>query len=129
YQGILGQQFHGLHVGLNIPLWEHKNRVAQQQLQTTFYTGELEAQRTRQYYAVKAYYEKYQGLRRSLDEYRTSLETLNNMELLNRALEAGQITTLEYFVEQSLLYESRDRLLELEREVAKAAAELFRLEL
>ncbi|MEZ4942763.1 MAG: TolC family protein [Saprospiraceae bacterium] len=129
YQGILGQQFHGFHLGLSIPLWEHKNRVAQQQLQTVYYAGQIAAHRTEHFFTIKRLYEKYQTLNASLEAYRENLRSLNNMELLNKALQAGQITALEYFVEQSLLYESYDRLLELEREVAKAAAELYKFAL
>ena len=129
YQGILGQNFHGLHVGLSVPLWENRNRVAQHQLQTVYYAGQLESRRNERFYDVKRLYEKYQNLQTGLDEYRQGLLSLNNMELLDKALQAGQITTLEYFVEQSLLYESRDRLLELEREAAEAAAELFKFSL
>lgn len=129
YQGILGQQFHGLHVGLSIPLWENKNRVAYQQLQTAFYAGQIEEHRTEHYYEIKRLYEKYQNLGVGLEEYRQNLFSLNNLDLLNKALQAGQITTLEYFVEQSLLYESWDRLLELEREVAEALAELYKYQL
>ncbi len=129
YQGILGQNFHGMHVGMSVPLWENKNRVAQQQLQTAFYAGQLESQRNERYYTVKGLYEKFQSLQAGLDEYRQSLLSLNNLELLDKALAGGQITTLEYFVEQSLLYESRDRLLELERESALVAGELLKFEL
>ncbi len=129
YQGILGQNFHGLHVGLSIPLWENKNRVAQQQLQTAYYAGQLESRRNERFYTAKRLYEKYQSLQAGLDEYRQSLLSLNNLDLLDKALQAGQITTLEYFVEQSLLNESRDRLLELEREVAEAIAELTKYQL
>jgi cobalt-zinc-cadmium efflux system outer membrane protein len=124
YQGILGQNFHGLHVGLSVPLWENKNKVAQQQLQTAYFAGQLESRRNERFYTSKRLYEKYQSLQAGLDEYRQSLLTINNLDLLDKALAGGQITTLEYFVEQSLLYESRDRLLELEREVAEALAEL-----
>jgi outer membrane protein TolC len=129
YQGILGQNFHGLHVGMSVPLWENKNRVAQLQLQTAYYAGQLESQRNERYFTAKRLYEKFQNLQAGLDEYRQSLLSLNNLDLLDKALAGGQITTLEYFVEQSLLYESRDRLLELERESALAAAELLKFNL
>lgn len=129
YQGILGQNFHGLHLGLSVPLWENKNRLEQQQLQSAYYAGQLESRRSERFYDVKRLYEKYQNLQAGLDEYRLGLLSLNNMELLGKALQAGQITTLEYFVEQSLLYESRDRLLELEREAGAALAELYKYQL
>ncbi|MBN8679226.1 MAG: TolC family protein [Chitinophagales bacterium] len=129
YQGILGQNFHGLHLGLSVPLWENKNRLAQQQLQSAYYAGQLESRSSERFYDVKRLYEKYQNLQVGLDEYRQNLLSLNNMDLLDKALQAGQITTLEYFVEQSLLYESWDRLLELEREVAVALVELTKYKL
>lgn len=129
YQGILGQNFHGLHVGLSVPLWENKNRVAQQQLQTAYYAAQIETHRNELFYEVKRMYEKYRAAQSDQDEYRQNLASLNNLELLDNALQAGQITTLEYFVEQSIFYESRDRLLELERETALALAELLKYQL
>ena len=91
--------------------------------------GQIEEHRTQHYYEIKRLYEKYQNLGVGLDEYRQNLLSLNNLDLLDKALQAGQITTLEYFVERSLLYESLDRLQELEREVAKALAELYKYQL
>ncbi len=126
YQGILGQNFHGLHLGITVPLWENKNRVAHQELQSIFYEGKTEEQRNRINQELIGFYQQYLDLRESLEAYRQSLQAYNSPELLDKALQAGQITSLEYFLEQSLLYDSRDQLLELERAVATAAAKLWK---
>ena len=126
YQGILGQDFHGLHLGVTVPLWENKNRVAHQQLQTIFFEGKTEEQRNRINQELVRLYQQYSDLRESLEEFRQSIQSINTPELLDKALQAGQITTLEYLLEQSLLYEGRDQLLELEQAVEVTAAKLWK---
>lgn len=126
YQGILGQRFHGAHLGFSVPLWENRNKVKYQQTQTTFYGAQVEAHRTEHFSAIKQLYDKYKELQINLDEYRQSLQSFSSYELLNKALQAGQLTTLQYYMEVSLIYESKDRYLLLEFEASKALAQLYK---
>ena len=126
YQGILGQNFHGLHMGITVPLWENKNRIAQRQLQSIYYAGQLEEHRNRNQYDLMQLYQHYRDMLENLDQYRQNLRAFNSSELLDKALQAGQISTLEFFLEQSLLCDSRDQVLELERAVEVAAAKLWK---
>ncbi len=129
YQKILGEQFHGGHIGVTIPLWENKNIVRYQKLQTTFYDLQIQNYRNERYYEVKQLYEKYQTLKSNFEEYKNNLQSLLNVDLLNKSLTAGQITTLEYYFETSLYNDSIDRYLTLEKEYQTVLAELLKYEL
>lgn len=129
YQGILGQRFHGAHIGFSVPLWENRNKVKYQQLQTSFFDAQISAHRIEHFSYVKQLFDKFKELQIGLEDYRKTLQLLNNNELLKKALNTGQISTLEYYLEITLLYESRDRYLQLEYETARALAELLKFEL
>ena len=58
YQSILGQRFNGLHVGLSLPLWEHKYRMEQQEAQVQFSDLQVLTHRNEHYHELKALYEE-----------------------------------------------------------------------
>ena len=129
YQGILGQQFHGVHAGVSIPLWENKKKLAVAAVQQQLYEARIEEHRTEYYHEIKRLYEQYQALRECFDGYGSNLQLVSGGALLDKALQEGQITVLEYFLETTLYYESMDRLLELEWAWQKVGAELMRYKL
>jgi outer membrane protein, heavy metal efflux system len=126
YQGILGQRFHGAHIGFSIPLWENRNKLRYQQIQNQFYTAQLEEHHTIHYSEIRQLYDKAVSLDSAITDYKEALNALNNEALLTKSLSAGQMNTLQYYMELTLLYDSRDKYLELEKEYHKALAALFR---
>ena len=48
------------------------------------------------------------------------------MALLNKAIQAGQISMIEYFVNVSTFYQSMQNYLQLQNEYQKVMAELYR---
>ncbi len=129
YQGILGQRFHGAHLGVRVPIWENKKRMQYQNLQIQMDEARVQERWNSSRAAAKEEYDRYTALRASLDEYRAALAAVSNAVHLQTALDAGQITALEYFLELSLYYDSADRLLELEAAVQQAVARLMAHEL
>ena len=53
----------------------------------------------------------------------------SNLERLQQALTGGQISMIEYFVEVSVIYQSRMNYLQLENQYQKALALLFKARL
>ncbi len=129
YQGILGQQFHGVHAGVSVPLWENRKRLNYSALQVKVYDARIEEHRTEHYHEIKRLYEQYQSLLQRSDAYRSNLQQVSGGALLEKALQAGEMTVLEYFLETSLYYESVDRWLELEAAWQRAGAELMKYKL
>ena len=76
------------------------------------------------YNHLKALHSKVISLQKNVNDYRINLMKLDNSKLLKKALEMGEISLIEYLYENSIYYDSVDRLFELERDLNKAVAEL-----
>lgn len=125
----LGQSYQGLSLGISIPLWENKNRVKQAR-------ANVLAAEAKQYEAKQQFYDQLQtlymrasGLQQTSAKYRESLMTLNNTELLAKALNAGEISLLNYILEIGLYYDTVNQALTAERDYQKAFADLSAIEL
>jgi outer membrane protein, heavy metal efflux system len=129
YQAILGQTFQGIHFGLTIPLWENKNKVKAQQANLAFYDFNLQDHFNEHYFDIKQKYEKQSNLKITLTEYDTLFASLNNVELLDKSLSLGQISTIEYFVEMTYYYDALNNYLKTQKEYYQTIAELFKYQL
>ncbi len=121
---VVGETYQGLTLGVSIPLWENKNRV--KQARTALKAAEIRREDTRiQFYnRLRNQYQRAYGLQIAADNYRQSLINLNNVTLLKKALDAGQISLLEYMVEIGIYYDTITQALEAERDFGLAYAEL-----
>ncbi|MDR2765228.1 MAG: TolC family protein [Tannerella sp.] len=121
---VAGEHFQGITFGVSIPLWENKNRV--RQAKAAVRAAEMRSEDAKQqlYSRLQILYNRAAGLKLTAEKYRKSLDSLNNTELLGKALDAGEISLLEYIVEMGLLYETVNKTLEAERDFNKAYAEL-----
>ena len=81
------------------------------------------------YHEIRQKYDRMISLNALLEEYRTLFSTLNNVELLDKSLSFGQITTIEYFLEMSFYYEAMNSYLKTEMEYRKLMAELLKYQL
>lgn len=124
YQSILGQTYNGVHVGMTIPLWEHNNTVAQKQLEAGFYEVQIDEHKNEHYFELKQLYENYLALRYSYSEYINLIASLTSVTILEKALDAGEITVIEFFVELSTYYSTYDNMLAIEKEYHAVVAQL-----
>ncbi|MBK7427927.1 MAG: TolC family protein [Saprospiraceae bacterium] len=129
FQAILGQQFNGVHLGMTIPLWENKNLVKTKQAELIMHEANLQDYMNEHYHEIRQKYDRMISLNALLEEYRTLFSTLNNVELLDKSLSFGQITTIEYFLEMSFYYEAINSYLKTEMEYRKLMAELLKYQL
>lgn len=113
---VVGEQFQGVTVGISIPLWENKNAVKYAKA-NTLAAQSFEADARLQFYnELKTLHTRAIALQSSVADYRTKLASYSNTALLQKALDKGEISLAEYFIELSLYYESVDKLLEIEKE-------------
>lgn len=115
YQGILGQRFQGGHLGFSIPLWENRHLVQAKNLKLNYADMQFKAQRNLKYHELRQIYDRYKNTKVMLDDYKTVLSSLNSLPLLNKALELGQISTIEYFMETTYFYSTVDKYLLMEK--------------
>jgi outer membrane protein TolC len=122
---VVGETYQGISLGISIPLWENKNKVRQAKAALKASEAKQADSRIQFYEYLKNLYEKAKGLGVTADEYRKSLSSLNSTGLLKKALEAGEISLLDYIIETGLYYNTVNLKLEAEREFQKAFAELM----
>lgn len=126
---VEGEGFKGVAVGMSIPLWENKNTV---KLATAKQQVALELandKKIQSYNQLKGQYEKAISLQKTLASYREALQTVNSSDLLKKALDAGELSLIEYMLELTLYYETTDKFLSIENELNQLATGLFFFEL
>lgn len=129
YLGLTNQNFNGIHLGFSLPLWENNYRSDFYRSKSLSSDLDLESHDNEHYYEIKKQYDRYEVLKNVLNEYHLTLESINSEMLLSNALNLGEISILEYFVELSFYYSSADKYKELEMEYNKVVAEMFKFRL
>jgi len=123
---VVGQQFQGVSVGVSIPLLENKNAVKYAKANKLAIQS-IEADAKLQYYnQMKMLHTKAIAMQNSIADYRKKLAAFSNTELLQKALDKGEISLSEYFFELSVYYESIDKLFEAEKSLNETYTELHR---
>lgn len=124
-----GQRYNGFLVGINIPLFSNRHNVKQAKAQSLYTDLLLENTTTVVANELMQLYNRSVALKASIDEYRTELDRQDNLALLNKAIQAGQISMIEYFVEVSTLYRSLQNYLQLQNEYQKVIAQIYKYRL
>lgn len=119
----------GFVIGISIPLFENKNTVKRAKAQAEFVTATIEESRLNLRSSLQQLYEQAVTLQTSRNEYATLLKNQRNVELLNKALQAGQLSIVDYFTELTTLYDSLQSFLDVERDYYNLLAQLFQYEL
>ena len=78
---------------------------------------------------MKNQYSRAIGLNEIAQNYRNLLNTSNSADLLQKALDAGEISLLNYLTEIALYYNTVNLALEAERDFQKSVADLLAVEL
>jgi outer membrane protein TolC len=129
YQGILGQTYNGIHTGISLPLWESKNTIKLQKAKMTFAESTLTDHVNEYYYEIKQLYGRYESLKSILSDYEKINQSVEPVKLLDKALSAGQISVLEYFVELNYYNTTFNSYLEIEKEFYQVVATLLKYQL
>ena len=120
----VGTRSQGVAVGVSIPLWANKNRVrsARTALQAA------EAQQTDAELQLRSAFEqeftRVKGLHHTAMLYHRALDEANNSTLLEKAMDEGFISVLEYLQGIELYYDYLDRSLSADRDYHRALATL-----
>lgn len=118
------EEFRGITAGISIPLWENNNKTRYARANAKAIES-LEADSRMQFHnRLKALHSKIIASMKIVADYRTSLVSLDNAVLLQKALDYGEVSLIDYMFELSIYYDSVNMLLELERDLAKSIDEL-----
>lgn len=124
-----GERFNGFLVGISIPLFSNRNQVKKAKSLSRSAELQLDYAATSVENELKRLYDQSLALKISMEEYRQELSGQNNSELLNKALQVGEISMIEYFVNITTYYQSIDNYVQLQNEYQKVIAELYKFRL
>jgi outer membrane protein, heavy metal efflux system len=118
------ERFAGFGMVISIPLWENRNTLKYARLRTMAMQQHQTDLETRYFSQLKGMYDQVRALQELSLNYRSMLQSLDNSELLLKALEAGQISLIEYMLELGFYYEAVNMSLDTERQLHKVLAAL-----
>lgn len=124
-----GQRYNGFLVGISIPLFSNRNYVKQAKAQSHYTEMLLESTSFTVENELRRLYDQAVALKHSMDEYEKVLRSQNNLALLNKAIQSGQISMIEYFVDVTTYYQSVQNYLQLQNQYQKAMAQLYKYRL
>ena len=124
-----GERFNGFLVGITIPLFSNRNNVKQAKAQVRYTEMQLESASFTVENGLRQLYDQSVSLKKSIDEYKDVLKRQNSLVLLNKAIQAGQISMIEYFVDVTTYYQSVQNYLQLQNQYQKVMAQLYKYRL
>lgn len=126
---VPGEKYGGPKMGISIPLWSNKNNVkrakAQQEWAAVQYAGKVKQAA----FELERAYSQVESLQKSVENYRKGLEEMSSMQLLNKSLQLGQISIINYVTEMNYYIGAYENFLSAEHDYYRALAALMRYRL
>lgn len=121
-----GHPLNGIIVGASIPLFENRSKVKIAKAEAAAIDYRKEEEQIKAHSRLWQLYDEATALNSSIQEYTQTLASQQDLTLLKQALEGGEISLIEYFVEVSVVYQSKANLIELENNYEKTMARLYK---
>ena len=116
----------GLVVGFSFPIFQNHGKVKAARSQALSADFREENARLSASTALWQLYDEACNLHASMQEYAETFGRQQDLKLLRQALDGGQISMIEYFVEVSVIYQSQANLLQLENQYQKVMARIYK---
>lgn len=129
YANELGEKFNGLTFGMIIPLFSNRGKHKAARAQAVATRLQLDDATTKSQAGIAAKHRQATALQEQVAGYSEALRTSNNIEMLQKALDGGQITVLSYIQELRYFNQANETLLELEHQYHALVCDLDRLQL
>lgn len=114
----------GIIVGISVPLWKNLNKVKHSKLQYEATKAEMVSTKLNTKAFLEALVSTYSSSVENMDRYSDYLKDNNSSSAILKALELGEISVMEYFVEANSITEIKLNLLEYERTAYNTAAQM-----
>lgn len=124
-----GHPLNGVVVGFSFPLFANKGKVKIAKAQSMNIDYQKDNAKIKASSELWQLYEEARSLHASMQEYKEAFRSQQDLSLLKQALVGGQINMIEYFVEVSVVYQSKTNLLQLENQYQKAMARMYKNQL
>lgn len=120
---------HSLLVGMNLPLWSNRKKTKHTQCELIASEHLLADANTQTRSNLEILYNRTKGLKLISEEFLKNVNELNSVQILDKALNAGQISLLEYISDIEMYYDIRKQSLNAELDYRLSLAELLAAEL
>lgn len=121
---VYGSNFTGVTVGVSIPLWENRGKVHRARTQRAVAEERLADARQDYYLTLRSLFNQAAAYGRMEESYGRSLSESSNDALLYKALQAGQLSLIDYVTEMQYQFTLQEKLLAARRDRALAIARL-----
>jgi cobalt-zinc-cadmium efflux system outer membrane protein len=124
---VIDQQYKGLRVGFTVPLWENSNKIKAAKSKVVFAGADADRFASIQSMEVSQKLERCSSLDLQIASLEKALSEFNDEELLDMALESGEISLAEYIYSSELYFQNLLQLQELRRDRLIVEADLFKV--
>lgn len=124
HEWAAGEKFNGVAVGMSIPLFGNRNNVKRARAQAAYAEVQYQSGLIDMSTELDRLYAEAALLSSTLAEYRKITRGVDSISLLNRAMEAGQISVVEYFAELAPIYDAYLTMIEVERDYHTVCAQI-----
>ncbi|MHA7108723.1 TolC family protein [Sunxiuqinia elliptica] len=116
--------YRGVRGGLSIPLWKDKNKVKQAKAQAIFEEQRYSSRLSSLVSETQKRYKQAEELNKIWKEYDQTLKEAANIGFLDKALQLGHLSVIDYFNELAFYYETIDTAMEIENNYIQTLAKL-----
>ena len=116
----------GVVVGFSFPLFQNQGKVKVARAQAQSLDFQQDNARLQASSTLWQLYDEATQLNKAIKEYTATFERQQDLSLLRQALEGGELSMIEYFVEVSVVYQSQANLLQLENQYQKVMAQIYK---
>jgi outer membrane protein TolC len=124
-----GERFNGFLVGMSVPLFANRGNVRMTKARALAKELAADNTNTEQSAQFDQLYAQASALSSSIVEYTSVLKEQKTLDLLNKAIEAGQISMIEYFVDAATYYQTLENYNQLQCEYQKLLARIYKFAL
>lgn len=123
------ERFNGVVVGMSIPMFGNRHNVKRAKAQSVFAESSYRSALLDMWADIAELYAKAELLGTALEEYRAITEQVRSVGLLNKAIEAGQISVVDYFSELAPIFSAALTMIEVERDYHLVCARIMVIDL
>ncbi len=121
--------FRGMLVGVSIPLWSNKNKVKAARAQSAYAEANYQSRLLDLKSKTARQYKTCRSLKESLQDYKSTIQDSDNIQILQKSLKLGRISVVDYYREIQYYYDIYNEYLKVEREYYLALAEMYQYRL
>lgn len=129
YEQVNKIKTQGVEVGMSLPLWENRNKVKQAKAQHIAAQIEYKDAQIAFFHQLQRLYIIAQSHQERVASYSTDITQYTRADLLEAALDAGEINLITFLQELDYFYEAQEELLTMQHTLSNTLTELYITEL